>query len=235
MDFAHGQGLNVALKPHIARPDGLWGGDLTFKAEAQWRAWFENYRRMVAHYAAFQPDLFVIGTELSRTTQRAQDWRRVIHFVRRIYHGPITYAANHSGEEMRIKWWDALDLIGVDAYYPLTDHKRPTLDELKSAWAPIARRLARLSHRWHKPILFTEIGYQAVVGANMTPWQHSDPQLALDEQANCYRAVFESFSNQRWWRGALWWEWRVPESDPWRMAFTPEHKPAADVLREHWQ
>ncbi len=32
--------------------------------------------------------------------------------------GPLLYAANH-GNELFVQWWDAVDIIGVDAYYPL--------------------------------------------------------------------------------------------------------------------
>jgi hypothetical protein len=34
------------------------------------------------------------------------------------YSGPLLYAANH-GNEGSVAWWDAVDIIGVDAYYSL--------------------------------------------------------------------------------------------------------------------
>ena len=41
------------------------------------------------------------------------------------YTGPLTYAANH-GNETSVGWWNDLDYIGIDAYYPLTNKNNPT-------------------------------------------------------------------------------------------------------------
>lgn len=39
---------------------------------------------------------------------------------------------------MNITWWDALDIIGVDAYFPIANFTtEPTYDEIKKSWKPI--------------------------------------------------------------------------------------------------
>jgi len=81
------------------------------------------------------------------------DWRSVISDVRGLYSGPLTYASNHSGEETSIKWWDAVDYIGVDAYYPLTYKNDPTVAELKTAWLTPTLTLENLSNQYNKPII----------------------------------------------------------------------------------
>ena len=134
-------------------------------------------------------------------------------------------------------WWDALDAIGVDAYYPLTTSNRPTVAELKAAWGPIKSRLSKLSNKWNRPIIFTEIGYRSIDGANRQPYDYQlSGRLDPREQADCYQAVFESLAGQDWWRGVFWWNWTTnPDQggsfDP---GYTANNKPAENVLRRHY-
>lgn len=239
---AHGLGLQVMLKPHVDLWDDPdhWRGQIgqAFTTPAQWNAWFASYNSFIWHYAelaeAHGADQFAVGAELQGTTHRASDWRAVVAGVRARFSGPIVYAANHSGEETSITWWDAVDLIGVDAYYPLTDENDPTLAELNAAWAPYVATLAGLAAAWEKPIIFTEIGYRSQDGANRHPW---DWQIggAVDqqEQADTYQAVFDSVYNQPWFAGLYWWAWDVDpfQGGPCDDSYTPHDKPAEDVLR----
>ena len=216
IEEAHALGLKVMLKPHVDLFDDPdhWRGQIgvEFESEMEWDAWFSSYRDFIFHYAelaeAHGVDQFCTGTELVGTTHREGDWRRVIEGVRARFNGSLTYAANHSGEEVGIAWWDAVDYIGVDPYYPLTDKKDPTLEELKAGWQGRAEMLAGLSATWGKQILFTEIGYRSVDGANRRPWEFSEGgAVDLEEQADAYRAVFESVYEQSWFAGLFWWAW----------------------------
>ncbi len=121
--------LDFSQEPDYSRFRGHIG--TSFAYEHPWQAWFDSYQQFIGRYAAFAQEaevhLLVIGVELGGTTHREQDWRRIIENVRRVFTGPITYASLSStgappphGEENRIMWWDAVDYIGVDAYYPLT-------------------------------------------------------------------------------------------------------------------
>jgi len=122
----------------------------------------------------------------------------------------------------------------VDAYYALTDKDAPTLQELKTAWVPRVSMLRNLAARWGKPILFTEIGYCSKDGANRRPWDWGTPgNVDLQEQADCYRAAFESLYGQPWLSGLFWQDFSTDpflgsECDP---EYTPHNKPAEDVLR----
>jgi hypothetical protein len=153
--------------------------------------------------------------------------------VRSRYHGPLTYAANW-GSETSINWWDAVDYIGVDAYYPLTSKNDPTVAELKAAWQPYSATLASLAVAWNKTILFTEIGYRSQDGSNQHPseWQ-SGGTVDLQEQADAYQAAFETIYNQPWFAGMYWWSWGVDpfEGSECDNGYTPHDKPAEDVLR----
>ena len=66
-------------------------------------------------------DIFCVGTELSKLSKHDAEWRRIIGDVRKIYKGPLTYAAVQGPEFETLQFWDALDYIGLNNYYPLTD------------------------------------------------------------------------------------------------------------------
>ena len=150
---AHSLGLQVMLKPHLdlANDPAHWRGQIgqTF-TETQWAAWFAAYQMFINRYAqlaqTYSAEQFCVGTELSATESRANDWRTAIAGIRSRYSGPLTYAANH-GSEASLTWWDAVDYIGVDAYYPLTNKNNPTVADLKGPGSPIQRRWPRLRLR----------------------------------------------------------------------------------------
>lgn len=239
---AHSLGINVMLKPHLdlANDPSHWRGDIGMDfSEADWAAWFTSYKSYINHYAQLAQtagvDQFCVGTELASTEFRGADWKSAISGVRGLFTNPITYAANQ-GSESSISWWDNLDFIGVDAYYPLTDKNDPTLDELKAGWVPLVAGLKTLSENWQKSILFTEVGYRSQDGANMHPWDYQvSGKLDLQEQADLYQALFESLFNQDWFAGLFWWSW---DPDPFQgglcdMGYSPHDKPAEAVL-SHW-
>ncbi len=234
---AHRLGLRVMLKPQVDLADGKWRGEIEFGAEADWQAWFASYRAFVGHYADLaareKVDQLCIGVELERTQAREAEWRAVIASVRKRYRGPLTYAANWSSAHA-IAWWDALDAIGVDAYYPLAQTGGRTVEELKAGWQPHLQRLRDLQARFRKPILFTEIGYRSSSRAAIEPWEWALPQpVSLDEQAHLYQATLETFWDEPWFAGAYWWLWEVhPRPEPAAdHGYTIRGKPALDVLK----
>lgn len=239
--MAHDLGLKVMLKPHVdLHGSNQWRGQIgkEFETNKQWRAWFSSYRNFIEHYAELAEthgvDQFAVGTELMGTTHREDDWRAIIAAVRQRYHGPLTYAALYGGEETDITWWDAVDYIGVDAYYELTDKKDPSLAELKQGWIAPVNTLTKLAKTWDKSILLTEIGYRSVDGANRNPWDSGGNEVVdLQEQAEAYQAAFESVYNQPWLAGMYWWYWETNQfqGGACDTDYTPYGKPAEDVLR----
>jgi hypothetical protein len=221
-----------------------WRGQIGtgFTTEAEWQAWFASYRDFIAHYASLaqanEVEQFCVGTELVGTSGRESDWRQVISDVRGLFSGTIVYASNHGGEEMSITWWDGVDYIGVDAYYPLTDKNDPTLAELKAAWMTPALTLEGISSQYNRPIILTEIGYRSVDGANQRPWEwQAGGTVDLQEQADCYRAALETLWGKPWLRGIYWWYWSTDpdQGGPEDMDFTPHNKPAERVLRSYYR
>jgi hypothetical protein len=236
---AHSLGLKVMLKPHVDLendPDH-WRGEIGESfAGTEWNTWFAAYQDFIYHYANLAQthgaDQFCIGTELSATQDREANWRAVISGIRGYYSGPLTYAANFG--EVSITWWDAVDYIGVDAYYELTDKNDPTIAEMKTAWQPHLTTLDTLASTWGKSIILTEVGFRSIDGANQQPWEwHSTGTIDLQEQADAYQATFESVYDQPWLAGLYWWTWETDlfQGGPCDNNYTPYDKPAEDTLR----
>ena len=241
-------GLKVLLKPHILlrRPGAHeWRGTIGMDTEEHWQSWFADYAKFILHYAALaereQVALFCVGVELSRTAiEREADWRRLIAQVRERYSGPIVYAANWWGEYDRIAFWDAVDYIGINAFFPLSDHPNPSLSELRSATEAVADQIAVVQRLADKPVIFTEVGFKSISGTSVRPWEWPrpiEPAVNLDEQSRCYQAILETFCNRPWFYGMYWWKWYsdlgrggIGDGD-----FTPHHKPAEQVLSEWYR
>lgn len=215
MCAAQALGMKAVLKPHV------WAGD--FGSGVQWHGtvdqatpeaharWWTGYRALVLHYAGLaqrgEADLLCIGTELVRMTrQYPHEWRALIAEVRQVYHGPLTYAAHWHEEFEQITFWDALDFVGVGAYFPLEAPIGATTEQLLTAWIPHKTRLAALHQRVAKPILFMEAGYRAVSDCHEKPWLYSGGEPDAAAQARAYDAMFAALSDQPWWRGVYLWK-----------------------------
>jgi hypothetical protein len=223
---AHAAGLKVLLKPHVDSQDGTWRGQFR---PADPAGWFAGYTAFITGWARVAQetgvDLFSVGTELIELTgpDHTADWTRIIAQVRGIYHGPLTYAANwgkQAAEYEQIGWWDALDYIGIDAYFPLSTKAAPTADELQAGWESYTDPWGQTYHwkaaigavqqRWNRPVLFTEIGY-ASTPAGPAAWDGPGLNGAgpadLAVQAAAYRALFATWGNVPWFAGFYAWQW----------------------------
>ena len=238
--------ISTLLKPHLwVQGSGSgWAGDIEMTTPADWNAWFASYTAFILHYARLAEvehlGLLCIGTELVQATEPDHEaaWRALIRQVRQAYHGPLTYAANYD-EYQQIRFWDALDYIGIQAYFPLVAAPKPSLEQLLASWQPHLRALARLQKRVGKPVIFTEVGYKATPDAAAEPWKWPARAAALqtpDEatQARCYEALFRACWGQPWLKGLFIWKWYpgLEADGPARRHadFTPQHKPAEAVL-----
>lgn len=238
------RGIKVILKPHVEGADNTWRGQI--KPDNP-DAWFESYTAFILKYAQMAQllgaEMLCIGTELKLVTgaENRQRWLAVIAAIRANYASPLTYAANAAyatDEYSTVSSWDQLDLIGLDCYFPLTSHPCPSLGQLVAAWrknadnTDIVKAIEKIHRVYNKPVIFTEIGYRSLSGANIKPWDHQrtgtyDPV----EQQNCIEAAYRVWSEQSaWLRGFFWWNWpfAIPADNT---DYTVRGKPAADILR----
>ncbi len=242
IDQAHEAGMKVLLNPHIWNNDFRehWRGEIWMENEADWKAWWEDYDRYILSYANLaqdkKVDLFCVGSELvACATGREADWRRLIREVRKVYTGPLIYAANWD-EYDKIKFWDALDYAGIDFFPPLIDEASPDRAAIKSAMESFAHRVDAFHRKWKKPIVLTEIGYKSVEWTTSRPWEwRSGAKIDLDLQARAYEAALQVFPQQKWCRGMYWWKWyTAPRGGPNDSDFTPQGKPAEKVIAKYY-
>ncbi len=237
---AHSLGMKVMLKPMIDLENGVWRGEIQPS-----QAWFENYADYIDFFAEIAEqnnvEMFCVGTEFEKTVSWETSWRTIISDVRKQYSGLLTYAADWSMEfDEYVKWWDAVDYVGIDAYFPLSGTNEPTLTEMNATWRVFSDYLDSFHSRVNKPIIFTEIGYLSTDGTNKDPSNYKLQNIPgrlidLQEQADCYEAAFQALQGKSWFYGFYWWFWQTsPDAGGSSNSdYTPQNKPAEGVLT-HW-
>jgi len=230
-------GLRVTLKPHLWA--GRFTGEIAFEDESRFNEWFAQYRAWILHFARLAQlhavDLLSIGNELGGVTTQEAAWRELIRSVRRIYKGEVTYASNWDREFEAVRFWDQLDYIGVNFYFPLAQE-----GEIPAPDSPrllqLVDRLRSVSERYGKPLLFTEAGFPSTSTAAVEPWRETNAPLDLELQRRCYETVFQAFADEPWFSGMYWWKWPTHgRGGPFDPAYNPIGKPALDVVREWYR
>lgn len=238
-------GFHLMLKPHIwlsNPPAGVWRSKIEMKSEADWDMWFENYGRIMLTFASLAEELgveiFCVGVELHTVVaSQPQRWHTLIAQIKEVYTGELTYAANWSDNLEEISFWDQMDYLGVQAYYPIAQNENPELTELEAGWNSHIGSLKKASQTFNKPILFTEIGYKSTTNAGIKPWEWNSMgnrfyrRISHKTQALCYQAFFNTIWKESWFAGAHIWEWQGRgKSDGKNNGFTVEGKPALNIL-----
>ncbi|MEM1119313.1 MAG: hypothetical protein AAGJ18_02630 [Bacteroidota bacterium] len=219
--------------------DGVeWRGELHPKRPVDlliWESSYEQYILQLAQIAQdWEVDLFAIGTELKKSAwKRPEFWRQLIQKVRAIYQGPITYAANWD-EYQKITFWDELDYIGVDTYFPVSRKATPDLKSTLKNWRPIKKQLKKFSKSVDRPILLTEFGYRNVNYAGKRPWTHDKVPAVVNNQAqaNLYAAFFQTFWEEPWVVGGFAWKWFAEPKRQGNTSFSVRGKPALKMVQE---
>ena len=243
IQMAHKIGLKVMIKPHLWVRGQGWAGDLDFNSEAEWRHWEQQYLAYINTFTEIAEkndvEMFCIGTEIRQSTKnRSVYWLDLIKDVKNKYKGKLTYAANWD-EYTSIKFWNELDYIGVDAYFPIHAAKSPGVDELKEGWRSSKEALELISTTYKKKILFTEYGYESIDYPTIGHWNVNKDTLDInfENQANAYQALFEVFNEQDWWAGGFAWKWHLDSRGDQRgtiKTYTPQHKPAMKTIESYF-
>lgn len=236
--MAHERGIKVLVKPHLAHWGSFaWRGDIHFDDPEVEARFFREYGAWITALAEAcrEADGFVVGTELDGTTSNEAAWRDVIASVRAVYPGHLTFASNWDRYD-RVPFWDALDAIGVQAYFPLVSApgvprgRAPTAEQLEGGWDRVLARMAEVSERTGKPVIFTELGYDASITAAHEPWASGSGGEALQELA--LRVALRRIAADGNVRGAFLWKWFPGEVAHGDFRLTRPEVEA--VIREAW-
>ncbi|MDP8258230.1 MAG: hypothetical protein P9L90_02240 [Candidatus Aadella gelida] len=239
---AHELGMKVTLKLHLDlldKSDGSWRGEIGATNEADWKKWFDNYTEYVLYYADIateeKVEMICIGTELSTAASvKGYLWRDLISKVKSKYKGLTTYAA-HWDRYQDIRFWDMLDFVGINAYFPLTEEMVPSLEVIKEGWVRWVDEMEEFQIKINKPVIFPEIGCSSADGGAIRPWEHVPrTEVNLQLQKDYYQALMEIFWPKEWFYGLYWWYWGTNANmgGQYNRGFTPQNKPAENVVKE---
>ncbi|NQT32369.1 MAG: discoidin domain-containing protein, partial [Candidatus Omnitrophica bacterium] len=204
----HKLGLRVMIKPHVDPRTDEARINIMPSEE-----WFDSYEKFILRYAQFSQEnnveLFSVGTELEATSFEgwSHRWNDVIDKIKGVYTGKLTYSANWTEYE-EVPFWDKLDLIGLDAYFPLSETDEVSLEELIATWEGIADKIETwLTEKGltGKGVILTEIGYPSAKGAARQPWVAISNIEDQKAQADCLEATFAVLKKRPWFEGYYIW------------------------------
>jgi hypothetical protein len=242
--MAHARGLKVMLVPHLWVESGGWRAEIDPKTDEGWAAWAKSYGNFVRTWARVaeetHAEIFSVGVELRSwvTTPRAPSFSALVKEVRQIYKGLLTYSANWDDVERTVILGE-LDLIGINAFYPLVQHEGAGYAEHMAGARQVRDKVHALAETWQKPVLFTEIGYTTRPDPALRPWEWPDGMTHVkvdeDAQALAYHALLAPLLDEPHFAG--FFVWRVysdPEdiSQEAEWGFSPRGKVAERVVKD---
>lgn len=243
IQLLHKKNIKVMLKPHIWIGRGTFTGDMLLDSEEDWKQFETDYERYILLYAKLAQEnkvaVFCMGTELFNfVNARTVFWEQLIVKVKKIYTGHLTYAENWDKVGAN-PLWASLDFIGVDAYFPVSEEKTPSVKQARSGWKVHKNKLQELSKDFEKPILFTEYGYRSVDYAGREPWltDRTAGGVNLQGQLNLTQALFDEFWDEPWFAGGFIWKWHHDHENSGgaeNNRFTPQNKPVQEFLKKRF-
>ena len=240
--LAQKSGLKVMLKPHVWISHGAYTGDFSVLEDGDWAKFETSYKAYILAFARVAEEhhveLFCIGTEWRKfIKERPAFWDALIVEIRKVYSGKLTYAANWD-EYKETPFWNQLDFIGVNAYFPLSKFKGPTPGQLEKSWQPIIEELYDLTSALDKPILFTEYGYRSIEGTTIQPWEsYTKVPASMNEQEVALEVLYKTIWCKNWFAGGFLWKWFNRHNERGgtiNIGYTPQNKPAELVVKKYY-
>ena len=245
VELAKANNLKVMIKPQIWMR-GRWIGEMDYENEEEWRIWEDSYEKYLMSFVEIAEkmgvEMLCIGTEIEIASQKRENyWRDLIQKVKNNYSGLLTYSSNWDSYKS-IPFWDALDYIGISAYFPLTDADTPNVYYLKYKWGGIKKKLRSFSNKMGRPVLFTEYGYLSVDGCADKTWELEKKrrELAANQkaQSNALEALYSVFWDEEWWAGGFLWKWypngKAQEGRR-EKDYTPQGKISEQTIKKWYQ
>ncbi len=215
-----------------------WRGDFKPDNEVDWKKWEASYKAYILKLAKvarqLEVEIFCVGTELRESaSNRPEFWIDLITDVRSIYHGVVIYSANWD-DYNDIKFWNHLDYLGVNSYFPISLLPTPSTGGAGRNWKYFRNKLRRFSKKQGKQIIITEFGYRNVSFAGLRPWIHDDGKSEANDQAqvNLYKAFFNALWDEDWIAGGFSWNWDAIVKGEGNTDFSIQNKPAQNVLMD---
>ncbi len=244
LDWARERGLGVMLIPHLAHwhTRFSWRGEIDFATAAEWDRFFTDYKKWMVTMAtiaqAHGAGVLCIGLEYTHAQVFDARWREIIAAVRAVYGGKLTYGGNWDSYQ-QVTFYDALDYLGVLAYFPLTTQRDPTPAQLAAGWEKYLAGLRTFSRKLgDKPVLFVEIGYNESARAASDPWDFKKGGAnAVQVQCRCVEAALQMLERENargLLAGMFWWKWFPPLPDMHEENFDLREPAPKKVIADFW-
>lgn len=244
IQIAKDLGYKIMLKPHIWVRGQGWAGDFVPSTDEQWKKWETSYEEYIEAFSkvadSLNVEMFCIGTEMRKVAvEKPEYWRALIKKVKRIYNGQTVYAANWDNYQ-NLVFWDELDLIGIDAYFPLSNEKTPSATSIAAGWERITQDIEQVAAKFNKPVIFTEYGYRSIDYTADGHWKYDQDTLKTNftAQMNAYKGLYNAVWQKPWFHGGFLWKWYLETyRNPDRLSkmFTPQQKPVIEVIQEQYK
>jgi len=182
------------------------------------------------------------GETYTCTARRECEWRHMVSLMRTAsykdygggqqagakYTGKLIYEATYKIGESNtlpnpewkdITWWNAVDYIGISAFFPLlASNAQSSTIAISDAWKGLNTHAAldpkntfslidafrTLSAKTNRSIVFTSIGYDSALSASSNPGAKGDGNPDQSEQLSAMTAAITTFTAESWWLGAIW-------------------------------
>jgi hypothetical protein len=136
-----------------------------------------------------------------------------------------------------VLFWDALDFVGINAFYPLAAQAGADYAEYARGAERALASAAELGAIVDKPVVFLEIGYTSRPNAAIEPWLWPDEMsgVMVDEweQARALSALIGAAASKPWFKGFFVWRYYANLDDVSQEAawgFSPHGKLAERLL-----
>ncbi|MDG1528799.1 MAG: glycoside hydrolase TIM-barrel-like domain-containing protein [Polaribacter sp.] len=233
--------VKIMIKPQLWVSRGLYTGFIEMETEENWKTLEDSYEKFILDYADIaqktNADILCIGTELEKfVAKKPEYWKALIAKIKNIYKGKLTYAANWD-EFKRVPFWGELDFIGVDAYFPLSDKKTPSVLDFENGWKQHKKLIKSIHKKFKKPVMFTEYGYRSIDFTGKKPWESNrvEGNINFEAQANATQAIYNQFWKEDWFVGGFIWKWfhnHEKSGGEKNNRFTPQNKPTEVLLKK---
>lgn len=247
LEFVHNlqeKDIKIMLKPMVDAIDQTWRAKFE---PTNWSVWFASYQNFIWHFADMaeeeEIELFCVGCEYTSSDQDLYDnWSVTIEGIRARYSGDIVYAADYPSYD-KVCFWDLLDYVGIDSYFPLYEGENPSLADLIDGWNTALDEVEewlKESGNDDKNVIFTEVGYEAQPNCWESPGFTGSDELDVNAQDMCFKAMFSTAPGKAWLEGIFIWWWDNPTTHDAGgglndNGWTPKGKPAENTITNYYK
>ena len=238
----HTNGISVMLKPQIWVGRGVFTGKIQMQNEEDWKQFEEEYADYIMAFGKLAEregvEMLCIGTEMHHVAvDRPAFWKELIRDLRAIYSGKLTYAENWDCYA-EVPFWEELDFIGVDAYFPIAEGNNPPEKKLYDAWSDLESELSEFAAKSDRKIIFTEYGYRSISTCAEAPWNYkSESKVSEEAQCKALSALYDVMWDKSYFAGGFLWKWYPDHANAGgskNSMFTVQNKKAEELVRKRY-